>query len=105
MTTEPAEEQFTNQIGDHTEIWSIVDNALLGIGVTRETGFMDVIISVETDEIVEASRALRDDEDANFDYLRSLTAVDNMADGMEVVYLPLFNFEETQCYGESIPFK
>ena len=86
MTTEPAEEQFTNQIGDHDDIWSIVDNALLGIGVTRETGFMDVIVSVENDEIVEASRALRDDEDSKFDYLRSLTAVDNTADGMEVVY-------------------
>ena len=86
MTTEPVEEQFTNQIGDHDDIWSIVDNALLGIGVNRETGFMDVIVSIETDEIVQASRALRDDEDANFDYLRSLTAVDNMGDGMEVVY-------------------
>jgi|TARA_B110000438_G_C15804180_1_gene646527 NADH:ubiquinone oxidoreductase subunit C len=86
MTTEPVEEQFVNQIGDHDDIWSIVDNALLGIGVNRETGFMDVIVSIETDEIVEASRALRDDEDANFNYLRSLTAVDNMDDGMEVVY-------------------
>ena len=49
MTTEPVEEQFVNQIGDHDDIWSIVDNALLGIGVNRETGFMDVIVSIETD--------------------------------------------------------
>ena len=73
MTSESEEEQFNAQVGDHDQIWSIIDNALLGIGV-------------EVAEVVAACVALRDDEESMFDYLRSITAVDNMDEGMEVVY-------------------
>ena len=86
MTSVSEEEQFNAQVGDHDQIWSIIDNALLGIGVTREVGYMDVIVSVEAAEVVAACVALRDDEESMFDYLRSITAVDNMDEGMEVVY-------------------
>ncbi len=47
---------------------------------------MDVIVSVEAGEVAAACTALRDDEESMFDYLRSITAVDNMDEGMEVVY-------------------
>ena len=45
-----------------------------------------MIVSVEAAEVVAACVALRDDEESMFDYLRSITAVDNMDEGMEVVY-------------------
>lgn len=66
-------------------IWSQVDRALAGISAEPERGALDLIVHIPAGEIVQGLRALRD-SDLHFDYLRCLTAVDNEADGMDVVY-------------------
>lgn len=67
-------------------IWSEVDRALSGITVRPERGVMDLIVHIPPDEVVSGLRRLRTDEALNFNYLRSLTAVDLEEDGMDVVY-------------------
>ena len=67
-------------------IWAEVDRALSGITASAERGVLDVIVHVPPTEIVRALKALKADAALNFDYLRSLTAVDNEGDGIDVVY-------------------
>ena len=67
-------------------IWAEVDRALSGITATAERGVLDVIVHVPPTEIVRALTALKHDATLHFDYLRSLTAVDNMEEGIDVVY-------------------
>ena len=67
-------------------IWAEVDRTLAGITATAERGVLDVIVHVPPAEIVRALKALKADATLKFDYLRSLTAVDNEAEGIDVVY-------------------
>jgi NADH-quinone oxidoreductase subunit C len=67
-------------------IWSTVDAALAGITATPERGALDLIVHIPRDEVVRGLVALRRNEALNFDYLRNLTAVDNEAEGIDVVY-------------------
>ncbi len=67
-------------------IWPRVDRALSGISAEAEAGVLDVIVHIPRDEVVRGLRALKEDADLRFDYLRCLTAVDNEVDGIDVVY-------------------
>ena len=67
-------------------IWAEVDRALAGITATAEPGLLDVIVHVPPAEIVRALKTLKGDATLKFDYLRCLTAVDNEAEGIDVVY-------------------
>jgi NADH-quinone oxidoreductase subunit C len=67
-------------------IWSQVDRALSGVTARPETSVRDLIVHIPRDEIVRGLRALKQDGTLAFDYLRSLTCVDNEDDGMDVVY-------------------
>ena len=67
-------------------IWSDVDRALSGVTVRPECGLMDLIVYIPRDEVVRGLRALKRDAGLSFDYLRCLTAVDNEAEGIDVVY-------------------
>ncbi|MGE3855427.1 MAG: NADH-quinone oxidoreductase subunit C [Dehalococcoidia bacterium] len=85
MTSEETNEATPALTLDGT-IWAEVDRALSGITATAERGFLDVIVHVPPAEVVRALKALKTDATLNFDYLRSLTAVDNEEDGIDVVY-------------------
>ena len=67
-------------------IWSEVDRALSGVNASAEPGALDLIVAIPRDEVIGGLRALKQDEALHFDYLRCLTAVDNEADGIDVVY-------------------
>ena len=67
-------------------IWSEVDRALSGINAAAEPGALDLIVTIPRDEVIGGLRALKHDDALHFDYLRCLTAVDNEADGIDVVY-------------------
>lgn len=67
-------------------IWAEVDRALAGVTARPEAGVLDLIVHIPRDEVIGALRRLKQDEALAFDYLRSLTAVDHMEEGMEVVY-------------------
>ena len=67
-------------------IWPEVDRALSGITARAERGVLDLIVHIPPTEVIRGLRALRRDAALNFDYLRDLTAVDNEADGVDVVY-------------------
>ncbi len=67
-------------------IWDEVDAALSGVNVTPERGVLDLIVHIPRDEIVRALRQLKGDEALNLNYMRSLTAVDNEDEGIDVVY-------------------
>ena len=51
-----------------------MDRALSGITAEAEAGVLDVIVRIPRDEIVSGLRALKNDGDLHFDYLRCLTA-------------------------------
>ena len=67
-------------------IWAEVDRALAGITATAERGVLDVIVTIPRDEVVRGLRALKHDAALHFDYLRCLTAIDQEAGGIDVVY-------------------
>jgi NADH-quinone oxidoreductase subunit C len=67
-------------------IWPEVDRALSGVSASAEPSVLDVIVTIPRDEIVRGLRALKQDANLKFDYLRSLTCVDNEEEGMDVVY-------------------
>jgi NADH:ubiquinone oxidoreductase subunit C len=68
------------------ELWPEVDRALAGLEVEAARGVIDVIVHIPRGDIVRGLRALRQSEELELDYLRCLTAVDNEADGIDVVY-------------------
>jgi NADH:ubiquinone oxidoreductase subunit C len=95
MTTDDAAQEATGstQAEETTSadvlaatIWPRVDRALSGITAEAEMGVLDVIVRIPRDEIVRGLRALKNDEDLHFDYLRSLTAIDWEDEGVDVVY-------------------
>ncbi len=67
-------------------IWAEVDRALSGVTARAEKGALDLIVYIPRDEVIEGLKRLKKDEALGFDYLRSLTAVDNEEEGMDVVY-------------------
>jgi NADH-quinone oxidoreductase subunit C len=67
-------------------IWAEVDRALSGVTVRPELGVLDLIVHIPPDEVIMGLRRLKTDEALNFNYLRSLTAVDLVEVGMDVVY-------------------
>ena len=88
--TEGAVEQAPDFSGT---IWAEVDRALSGVRARPELGVKDLIVHMPADEVVTGLRRLKTDEALNFNYLRSLTAVDLEEDGMDVVY-HLFSTEK-----------
>ena len=84
-TTDEAEQAEAPPSFDDT-IWSEVDRALAGITAEPERGAQDLIVHIPREELVRGLRALRRDEQLDFDYLRCLTAVDNEDEGIDVVY-------------------
>jgi NADH:ubiquinone oxidoreductase subunit C len=81
MTTDDA---ATGDLG--ATIWADVDRALSGITATPEVGVMDLIVRIPREEVVRGLRALKQDANLSFDYLRSLTAIDWEDEGIDVVY-------------------
>src|SRR5690606_7273389 len=67
-------------------LWPEVDRALSGVTARPELGVLDLIVHVPPDAVIAGLRRLKPDETLHSDYLRSLTAVDLEADGMDVVY-------------------
>lgn len=67
-------------------IWPAVNRALTAVDVQPERGVLDLIVHVPRADVVRALRMLKQNADLQFNYLRSLTAVDNEADGVDVVY-------------------
>jgi NADH-quinone oxidoreductase subunit C len=67
-------------------IWPSVNRALSAVDVRPERGALDLIVHVPRANVVRALRMLKQDDELQFNYLRSLTAVDNEADGVDVVY-------------------
>jgi len=67
-------------------IWPSVNRALSAVDVRPERGALDLIVHVPRADVVRALRMLKQDDELQFNYLRSLTAVDNEADGVDVVY-------------------
>ncbi len=86
MTSEQPEGAQQPTASLDTTIWAEVDRALSGITVTPEAGVLDLIVTIPRDEVVRGLRALKTDAALHFDYLRCLTAVDQEADGIDVVY-------------------
>ena len=82
--TESAEQQ-PESVDFTGTIWAEVDRALSGITARPDMSVLDVIVHVPRDEVIDALGRLKRDETLHFDYLRSLTAVDLEAEGMEVV--------------------
>jgi NADH-quinone oxidoreductase subunit C len=76
-------------------IWPQVDRALSGITAEAEVGVLDVIVRIPRDEIVSGLRALKNDGDLHFDYLRCLTAIDWEDEGIDVVY-HLYSIDKNQ---------
>ena len=92
MTTDEGAQQAPSGDGaasaaalDNT-IWPEVDRALAGVTASAEASVLDVLVTIPRDEIVRGLRALKNDSALKFDYLRSLTCVDNEGEGMDVVY-------------------
>lgn len=67
-------------------IWPAINRALTAVDVRPERGVLDLIVHVPRADVVRALRMLKQDDELQFNYLRSLTAVDNEADGVDVVY-------------------
>ncbi|MDA0364291.1 MAG: NADH-quinone oxidoreductase subunit C [Chloroflexi bacterium] len=84
MTTDEPQTEAPPSFDD--TIWSTVDGALAGISATPERGVLDLIVHIPPDEVLRGLTALRRHEALDFDYLRSLTAVDNEDEGIDVVY-------------------
>lgn len=84
MTTDEPQTEAGPSFDD--TIWSTVDGALAGISATPERGALDLIVHIPPDEVLRGLTALRRHETLDFDYLRSLTAVDNEDEGIDVVY-------------------
>lgn len=93
MTTDEGAQQAASEDGATTEeaaldgtIWPEVDRALAGITASADPSVLDVLVTIPRDEVIRGLRALKHDESLKFDYLRSLTCVDNEEEGMDVVY-------------------
>ena len=67
-------------------IWAAVNRALTALDVRPERGAWDLIVHVPPADVIRALRKLKHDDELQFNYLRSLTGVDNEADGVDVVY-------------------
>ena len=67
-------------------IWTDVNRALVAVDVRPERGALDLIVHLQRADIVRGLGMLKNDEALEFNYLRSLTAVDNEEDGVDVVY-------------------
>jgi len=67
-------------------IWPLVNRVLSSVDVTPERGAIDLITQIPRIDIIRALQILKDHEEVQFNYLRCLTAVDNEADGVDVVY-------------------
>jgi NADH:ubiquinone oxidoreductase subunit C len=93
MTTEDganeaAEEEVVEEPPDTFEdtIWPQVNRALTAVDVSPERGAIDLIVHLPPADVVRGLGMLKRDEELQFNYLRCLTAVDNEADGVDVVY-------------------
>jgi NADH-quinone oxidoreductase subunit C len=67
-------------------IWPGVNRALTAVDVRPERSALDLIVHLPRADVVRGLRMLKHDEELQFNYLRCLTAVDNEADGVDVVY-------------------
>jgi len=67
-------------------IWPDVNRSLTAVDVRPERSTLDLIVHIPRADVVRGLGMLKNAEALKFDYLRSLTAVDNEADGVDVVY-------------------
>ena len=67
-------------------IWPGVNRALTAVDVRPERGALDLIVHLPPVDVVRGLGMLKHDDELQFNYLRSLTAVDNEAEGVDVVY-------------------
>ncbi len=67
-------------------IWPDVNRTLTAVDVRPERSVLDLIVHIPKADVVRGLGMLKNDEALQFNYLRSLTAVDNEADGVDVVY-------------------
>ncbi|MDA0351714.1 MAG: NADH-quinone oxidoreductase subunit C [Chloroflexi bacterium] len=82
--TEAAETAAPDTFAD--TIWPDVNRTLTAVDVQPERGVLDLIVHIPPADIIRGLNMLKHDEALQFNYLRSLTAVDNEADGVDVVY-------------------
>jgi len=86
MTNENIEAAAPEELDLSGTIWAEVDRVLSGVTARPEPGALDLIVHIPPDEVIMGLRRLKTDEALDFNYLRSLTAVDLEEDGMDVVY-------------------
>ena len=67
-------------------LWPDVNRALTAVDVRPERGVLDLIVHLPRTDVIRGLGMLKRDDELHFDYLRSLTAVDNEDDGVDVVY-------------------
>jgi NADH-quinone oxidoreductase subunit C len=73
-------------------VYGIFQDVLPGIPIKAGMGFRDVILSVRPHETMQVLTACKNHPRLAMDYLRCLTAVDQEASGIELVY-QLYSFE------------
>ena len=81
-------------------VYDVFQSALPGVPFQAAMGVMDVLLGVRPSEITQVLTTCKNDERLAFDYLRSLTAVDQEAQGLEVVY-HLYSFK----HGHNVTLK
>jgi NADH-quinone oxidoreductase subunit C len=88
MTTDDGAQEAAEAAPDTLEdtIWPAVNRTLTAVDVRPERGAQDLIVHIPRADVVRGLNMLKHDENLQFNYLRSLTAVDNEADGVDVVY-------------------
>lgn len=67
-------------------IWPDVNRTLTAVDVRPARSVVDLIVHIPRADVVRGLGMLKNDDGLQFNYLRSLTAVDNEADGVDVVY-------------------
>jgi NADH-quinone oxidoreductase subunit C len=64
----------------------IFAEVLPDVAIEATQGALDVILTIDRGDVLRVLRAARDDQRLDFKYLRCLSGVDQMEDGLEVVY-------------------
>ena len=81
-------------------VYDIFGSVLPGVPFQAVMGAMDVLLGMRPSEVTQVLTACKNDDRLAFDYLRSLTAVDQEAQGIEVVY-HLYSFQ----HGHNVTLK
>ena len=81
-------------------VYDVFQSVLPGVPFQAVMGVADVLLTVRPSEITQVLTACKNDDRLAFDYLRCLTAVDQEAQGVEVVY-HLYSFK----HGHNVTMK